>query len=248
MMSLRKGKQPRNYVEYLSQTFKITLLGAMVLTVVFTLNQLNFSQCFPIRTVRVYGIYHVNHQEVQRLLTPLVSRGFFTINVEYIRDQLLQMPWISDLYVRRVWPDQVEITIVEKKPAAKWNGKSLLSEAGELFIPKQEINQQDLPQFTGPEGQQIFMLRYFHNMNRLLWPLHVKISYLELTPFFTWKLTLNNGITMQIGHKDILTRLSHFVKVYPKIVGTHPLGVDYIDLRYSNGMAVRWKKEAIATT
>ena len=57
-------------------------------------------------------------------------------------------------------------------------------------------------------------------MNRLLTPLHAKISYLELTPYLTWKLTLDNGITLQIGHKDILTRLNHFVKVYPKIMGT----------------------------
>jgi cell division protein FtsQ len=240
-MEARKGQQPRNPFQHVSQTFKIALVGMIVLSVVFALNQLNMSRYFPIRTVRVYGVNRVNPQEVQHLLFPLVNHGFFTINVDYIRDRLQQMPWVSDLYVRRVWPDQVEITVVEKKPTARWNGESLLSEAGELFAPKQETCPANLPNFVGPPGQQIIMLRYFKDINRLLSPLHAKISYLEMTPYFTWKLTLDNGIMVQIGHKDILTRLNHFVKVYPKIVGARAADVDYIDLRYPNGMAVRWK-------
>jgi len=242
-MDIRKGKRPKRHLEFLSQFLKITLLGSIILSIVFSLNQLNLSNYFPIKIVRVYGINRASQQEVQELLSPLVHHGFFTVNVDFIRDRLLQMPWISDLYVRRVWPDQVEVTLVEKKPIARWDDKTLLSERGELFTPKNEIHFDGLPQFTGPTGQQIFMLKYFNDMNRLLIPLRAKISYLELTPFFTWKLTLDNGITMQIGHKDILTRLNHFVKVYPKIVGTRATDVDYIDLRYPNGVAVRWKEK-----
>ena len=87
----------------------------------------------------------------------------------------------------------------------------------------------------------VMMLQYFNEINRLLAPMHAKISYLEMTPYLSWKLTLNNGITLRIGHKDILTRLIHFVKVYPKIVGDKSADVDYVDLRYPNGVAVRWK-------
>jgi cell division septal protein FtsQ len=38
-----------------------------------------------------------------------------------------------------------------------------------------------------------------------------------------------------------LTRLSHFVKVYPKIIGERAAQVEYIDLRYQDGLAIRWK-------
>jgi len=224
------------------QIFKLSALGIIVLSVVLVLNNLSISGYFPIKTVRVYGLNRVDQQEVHDLLLPLVNHGFFTINVDHIRDHLLQMPWISDLYVRRVWPDQVVITLAEKNPVARWNEDSLLSEAGELFTPLQSSYPANLPRFSGPSGQQIFMLRYFSDINRLLLPLRAKISYLELTPFLTWKLTLDNGITIQIGHKHILTRLNQFVKVYPKIIGTRANDVDYIDLRYPNGVAVRFKE------
>lgn len=240
-MEARKGNSSRHPFQYLTQSFKIVILGAVVLTSLFALNQFELSDYFPIKNVRVYGVNRVDHQEVQNLLTPLVNHGFFTINVEYIRDRLLQMPWVADTFVRRTWPDQVEITVVEKNALARWNGNSLLSESGELFSPKLETYPSNLPQFVGPPGQQVLMRDYFNQINRLLVPLRAKIAYLELTPYFTWKLTLDNGITLQIGHKDILTRLGHFVKVYPKIVGKRATDVEYVDLRYPNGVAVRWK-------
>jgi cell division protein FtsQ len=247
-MEARKGKQshhPSHHpFQYLTQALKITLLGTLVLSCIFALNQIKWSSYFPIKTVRVYGVNRVDPQEVQGLLFPLVSRGFFTINVDYIRDRLLQMPWVSTLYVRRVWPDQVDITVVEKSAIARWNEESLLSGAGELFSPKRETYPMGLPDFVGPAGKQIMMLQYFNEINRLLMPLHAKMSYLELTPYFTWKLKLDNGMTIQIGHKDSLTRFDHFVKVYPKIVGGREADVDYIDLRYPNGVAVRWKETA----
>lgn len=239
-MKARKGKTPRNHLGILFQILKMTTLGAIIFSIIFALNQFNLASYFPIKTVRVYGINRVKQKEVHDVVLPLVSHGFFTVNVDFIRDQMLQSPWISDLNVRRIWPDKIEVTLMEKKPVARWSEDVLLSERGELFVPKSEYPA-GLPRFVGPEGQQIFMLQYFNNINRLLSPLRANISYLELTPFFTWKLTLNNGITMQVEHKDILTRLSHFVKVYPKIVGTRANDVDYIDLRYPNGVAVRWK-------
>jgi cell division protein FtsQ len=85
------------------------------------------------------------------------------------------------------------------------------------------------------------MAQYYAKMASVLAPLHFRITRLELTPTMTWSITLDNGMKLNVGHKDILTRLDHFVKVYSKIVGDRVAEVDYIDLRYPNGMAVRWK-------
>jgi cell division protein FtsQ len=240
-MDIRKGKQPHHPFQYMAQTLKMGFLGVLALSCFYAFNHLELSRYFPIKTVRVYGVNRVNPNDIQALLIPLVNRSFFNVNVEYIRDRLLQMPWVSDTFVKRYWPDRVEITVVEKNPIARWNDKALLSQGGELFTPTQNTYPGRLPIFMGPEGKQILMMQYYEEINRLLTPIHAKVSYLEMTPYATWKLTLDNGITLQIGHKDILTRFSHFVKVYPKIIGDRVGDVEYVDLRYSNGMAVRWK-------
>ncbi|TAK72472.1 MAG: cell division protein FtsQ/DivIB [Gammaproteobacteria bacterium] len=236
-MNHGKGKTLHSPFQY----FKMALLGTVVLSCVYAINQIKLSQYFPIKTVRVYGINRINHDEIQNLLLPLVNRGFFKVNVDYIRDRLQQLPWVSEIAVRRNWPDQVDITVIEKNPIARWNGQNLLSESGEVFIATPDLSPTHLPIFNGPEGKQVMMLQYFNQLNQVLQPIHARIAVLEMTPYFTWKLTLDNGIALQVGHKDILTRLSHFVKVYPKIVGNRAADVEYIDLRYSNGMAVRWK-------
>jgi cell division protein FtsQ len=240
-MESRKEKSPYLLFRYVIQVLKIILLCVIVLSCVFIGTQFRLSKYFPIKKVRVYGVNHINQKDVQEWLVPLVTHGFFNINVDHIRDRLLQQPWASDIFVRRNWPDQVEITIVEKNAVALWNNVTLLSEAGVLFAPEQGTYPTNLPLLVGPEGQQIVMLNYFNEINRILTPLRVKISYLELTSYLTWKLALDNGIILQIGHKDVLSRLGHFVKVYPKIVGNRAEDVYSIDLRYSNGVALRWK-------
>jgi len=57
-----------------------------------------------------------------------------------------------------------------------------------------------------------------------------------------WQMTLNNGMNLQIGEHQPLTRLQRFVTVYPKVFATSKKAAKNIDLRYPNGMAVRWGK------
>lgn len=241
-MELRRNKHKKSVLHVIVRMVKITLIGVVVLSGVYFINQVYSSPNFPINTVKVYGANHIEHEEVQNLLVPLVNKGFFNVNVEFIRERLLSLPWVADIFVKKEWPDKLEVSIEEKKPVANWNDESLLSENGEVFSPDIKTYPKQVPKFNGPTGHQMVMLKYFADINHKLAELHVKISYLELTPYFTWKLTLDNGISLQLGHKDILTRLDHFVKVYPKIVGNRAGDVESIDLRYPNGMAVHWKE------
>lgn len=227
--------------ESIAQIFKAMLIGLVAFSCVYLISHIHISRYFPIKTVRVFGVNRVDRHEVEELVVPLVDHGFFTVNVDYIRDRLLQMPWVADTFVRRAWPDMIDITVIEKNPIARWNDQSLISDMGVLFSPNQDTYPPKLPQLVGPEGKQIEVLQYFNQMGRMFAPIRVKIAYLELTPYSTWKLILDNGMNLQMGRKDILTRLNHFVKVYPKIIGDRAPNVEYIDLRYSNGMAIRWK-------
>ncbi len=56
-------------------------------------------------------------------------------------------------------------------------------------------------------------------------------------------LLLNNGTKILIGRKDSLPRLQRFVKVYPEIFKTPQAQAESIDLRYDNGLSVKWQAE-----
>jgi cell division protein FtsQ len=223
------------------KTCKYTLLLMTFLFVYLITSQVQINRYFPIKTVRVYGATRSDHQALQTLLLPYINNGFFSINVDKVRDRLLQIPWVQECSVRRVWPDQIMIGLVEREPIAKWNRQSVLSKTGDIFNPPYDSYSNHLPHLVGPIGKQLTLLQNFNQMNRMLEPIHARINYLELSPFYTWTAILDNGIKMQMGHNDILNRFEQFVKVYGKIVGSKANDVEYIDLRYSNGIAVRWK-------
>lgn len=220
---------------------KFFLLIALLAAFIFSFTKIKSSEYFPIKNVKIFGVQHLDHQEVQALVAPSVKNGFFAVDIERIKESVLQLPWVAQVVVRRTWPDAVIVAITEKTPVALWNDSSLLSSAGELFTPAAATYPTDLPKFAGPAGEQLLMAQYYVKMNAMLVPLNFKIARLELTPAMTWSITLDNGMKLNVGHKDVLTRLDHFVKVYSKIVGDRVAEVEYIDLRYPNGMAVRWK-------
>lgn len=221
----------------------LRILPVMILAIVLfqLFNKTKNSAFFPIKNVQVYGAQHVDRDEIQSLILPSLDKGFFNVDVDYIRDRLQQSSWVANIFVRRHWPDRVEVAIIEKQVIAKWNNTSLLSTSGDIFEPPKETYPKNIPEFIAPEGLQMQMLEYYRAINRILVPLHAKISYLELTPYATWKVRMNNGILLQAGNRQLLAQLNHFVKVYPKIIGTREHDVEYVDLRYSNGIAVRWK-------
>ncbi|HSW68806.1 MAG TPA: cell division protein FtsQ/DivIB [Gammaproteobacteria bacterium] len=223
------------------QGAKILLFIFLVILSIFSINKIKQTDEFPIHQVKIYGAKHLNPKEIQRLLMPLVSKGFFAVEVDQVKEQLLQAPWIANASVTRIWPDQVLVTITEHQPIARWNENNLLSSTGEIFTPDVNSYPAGLPHFIGPEGQQITMLEFYSKLNDIFHPLHLKITRLQLSPYLSWDVEFVNGMKMRLGYKDILTRVSHFVKVYSKIVGERAGDVDYIDLRYPNGLAIRWK-------
>lgn len=223
------------------KTTKMALMVLVFFSLVYWLSHFRLVNYFPIQLVRIYGVNHLDREEIQNALTPLVTNGFFNVNLDAVRDRILQTPWVEDVFVRREWPSKINVTVVEKQATARWNDNMLLSSKGNIFEPEKSTYPADIPVFHGPPGKQTLMLQFYNDINRILTPLHAKISFLEVTPYLSWKLTLDNGIKLQMGQKNMLNRLDHLVRVYPNIVGDRAGDVEYIDLRYPNGVAVRWR-------
>ncbi len=219
----------------------LTFVAVVYFISSYVINQIHFDRWFLIHDVRIAGVLHTDHSEVQELLHPLVSKGFFAIDVPQIKQRLLQLPWISEVSVKRVWPETIDIQVYEKTSLATWNDIGLISTTGEIFNPPKESYPPHLPRFLGPTGSQIQMLNYFDIISSIIEPLQFKIAEIEFSDEQGFRIAFANGIKLNLGYKDVLTRLGHFVKVYPKIIGNRASEVEYVDLRYSNGLAVRWK-------
>lgn len=196
----------------------------------------------PIQHVKVEGtVPHLNQARLQRVIDPYVKAGFVRLNVKALQQALWQDPWVSDVFVRRLWPDTVVVRLEEHQPLARWGAHQLLSTKGIVFSPPQAILPKDLPYFDAPMGTEKRVLKTYTRMKNILDPLPLKIQRLELTPRGAWTLALEDHMVIQLGRQEITHRLERFVKAYDKIIHSHHEDVKTVDLRYPNGIAVRWK-------
>lgn len=197
---------------------------------------------FPIRSVKIVGNYdHVDHQQLRQTILPFLNSGFLWVDETSLSNQLTQLPWIENATVQRVWPNRLQINIVEKTPVAYWNNDNLLSTQGDTFIPGNNYNNNNLPWLYGPPGQQNEVWTAYQTLSNILIPLKIKISSIALSQRQSWEIKLNNNMLLILGRDDAQSRLQRFVTVYNKILNGNTNQVDYIDLRYSNGIAVKWK-------
>jgi cell division protein FtsQ len=61
----------------------------------------------------------------------------------------------------------------------------------------------------------------------------------QVSPRRAWQIRLDTGLVMELGREHIESRLERFIAVYDRTIFPLQRKLDYVDLRYPNGFAVR---------
>ena len=96
-----------------------------------------------------------------------------------------------------------------------------------------------LPLLEGPEASaKEVAIQYGYFLRRLATigqvPVEVRVS-----PRRAWQVRLASGLTLKLGRERIEARLDRYIAVYDRTLGRLQRKLDYVDLRYPNGFAVR---------
>ena len=191
---------------------------------------------FAIREVHVSGdIHHTTREQVTSIADEL--RGtFFTVDLERARAGFEKLPWVRKAQLRREWPDLLEVTLEEHVPLARWRDIGVVNTHGELF---QAATDATLPVFVGPDGTSEEMTGHYVQFRDTLAAIGRAPAEVRLSSRRAWNLRLDDGRVLELGRQDVVGRLARFAAVYPRIAGQLPDQRHRIDLRYSNGFAVR---------
>ncbi len=73
---------------------------------------------FEVSKVRVSGVKRMNEQLVYERVLAQRDRPMPLVELEDVRDNLLELPWVADARVSRQLPDTLKIDIVEREPHA----------------------------------------------------------------------------------------------------------------------------------
>lgn len=179
---------------------------------------------------------------LKRDLDALVGRSYFATDLEGVKRTLEQEPWVASAAIRRVWPDQLTVDIREKQPLAYWNQQSLISRRGQVFQPSNPEAAGALPRLSGPSGRERDVLDRARAMSDRLQTEGLTLAGLELAPRGAWTLTLDKGVTVALGRTQVDKRLDRFLTVYSERLASRIRDIRRIDARYTNGVAVQWKK------
>lgn len=196
---------------------------------------------WPIRWLEVDGVFQrVSAERVRIKVSPLVTASFFTVDLHNVQAQTAQLPWVAAVTVQKRWPDTVKVRIEEYTPVAHWSGGRLISHTGRAFMVPGADEIQGLPWLQGPEGTVAKVFEHWRMFNNELFNVGLEIERIELDRRGAWFLVLGNGTQVHIGREDTLARLQRMVASWPELVKLRPMVPVDIDLRYSNGLAVRW--------
>ena len=199
----------------------------------------------PVNKIRVHGAFvNVDEAMLHRAVTGVVAGGYFNVDVERVREEVEQLAWVSEASVRRVWPDTLSVSVVEQQPVAISKEAGLINSNGDVFKPLKKVIPNSLPVFEGSKSLNKLMLSKYYEMNTLLASIERKITYLKVDDRHAIEFELDNGLKVVLGRGDSIHRLERLLRIYTKILASRVSDIEVIDLRYTNGMAIGWKKKS----
>jgi cell division protein FtsQ len=197
---------------------------------------------FALHRVVVEGsLARASPAHIETVIREELKGTFFTLSLADARASLRRVPWVKSVALRRQWPDRLVVTIVEHEPLARWNDAGLVDTEGEIF---NAVFDGELPQFVGPDGSSAEIALRYREFGAALESRSLAIEQVRLSPRGGWQLRTMGGahLAIELGRSVPGERLSRFILYYPRTVGALNRGgtrVEYVDLRYRNGFAVR---------
>ena len=101
---------------------------------------------------------------------------------------------------------------------------------------------------TSPATKIHVVVSFLCSPSRRLWPLGLDITNVELTRSEDWKLNIqasqfsaSSTFFLIIGRDNPIEKIDDFVDVFELALRSQVDLIESIDLRYPNGLAVRWK-------
>lgn len=198
----------------------------------------------PVQEVVLQGaVRHLDRQAIATDLAAHFDSRLFGLDLAQLREQLIRDPWVHDAAISRVWPAALKVSVVEEVPVARWGDKGLLNHQGDIFWPELKPEYRSLPRLSGPAHETVRIMEQFHDLNRMFAASGLRLAGLTLEPRGAWTLELNNGVRVVAGREQLIPRLRRFLTVYQLELAERAEQIEQVDIRYTNGVAVRWRPE-----
>lgn len=194
--------------------------------------------------IRAYALTHktqfTTNADIRETLAknpPL--KGYFSQDIQEVKDKLLEIPWVKDVIVRKFYPDRLSITILEYQPVAVWNNVKYLAEDGSVFfLPADRFKRTGLPLMYGPDQEGKVVLDAWGKIQTELKQRNLEAISISVDNRGSWSVILSNNIELKLGRGEWTPKIDRFMLIFPEIEVPEGQRLAYVDLRYEYGAAV----------
>ena len=224
---------------------RLIILTAAGVVMVAALQAYITLQSIPVQHITVTGeLEHTRTSLIQDMIQPALVGGFLRADLQRIRAELEELPWIYQATVQRRWPNALEIHVIEQLPIARWSDDGFLNHEGEVFQSASGDDWQTLPRLQGPAGSAKALVAGYQRIVEILAPLHLRVTQLTVDERGQVDVVLEGGMQLLLGSEDFLERMHRFVAIYRAELAGRAAEVEQVDLRYETGIAVAFTEES----
>ncbi len=200
---------------------------------------------FRVRSVAVQGTRRMDPKPIYRIALDQRTTALPLVDVEAIRERLLDYGWVKDARVSRRYPDTLVVDIVERAPAALWQDGdrlSLIDSEGHVLDKVAVTRMPDLPLLVGAGANS-----HARALDALLGKAPTIKAQLVSASWVgqrRWDLAVQTGETIALPEGDAAaaTALAKFAEK-DKSAGLLGRGITRFDLRKPGQMTVRLPRE-----
>ena len=225
--------------------FLTILIISLLLTIFFKnsdfekysklLNNFLIKNGFTINNIQILGIKNIPKETIIKIVNNENKSNILNVNLLNIYNNLRNNDWVEELYIERVLPNTIKISIIEKEAIGIWQyemSNKLITKNGEI-ISTANINKFkiDLPIIHGNDANK--------NANSILKILETNkvltknIWSLDYINNRRWNLHFKQGIIVLLPSEGVLRAWNEIIKLQ-KNYDVLNLGLTELDLRNPN--------------
>jgi len=259
---LKKPMKRRNKTSWLKKTVRKLPVLLGVVAVVYAgvlIKDIELPEVLPVSDIQVKGDLHfLDRKEIEATVKNNISGDYFTVDLNKVREILLQEPWVENVSLRRQWPASLNVFVEEQVPVAYWNDDGYINKSGVVFKPVDMDKGLNLPKLNGPEGQHNNVWKFMNVLYRETALLNYEVVRLDLDDRRAWRMVIvrsaasensaadqtaeRNYIDVKLGRFDTEKRMQRFISILPALSIEKEFvenKIKAIDMRYPNGFAVQ---------
>lgn len=247
MRLLDGGYTPPRYagLALFSAFFAATALYGMVLGghTSAVLSSITARTGFAVSDIRVSGNRETSEIDVLGQLDLSGFTSLMGLDAEKVRGDVEMLPWVRSARVRKVYPDALDINIVERDPFAIWQHGEALSVVqadGRVIAPLRNGHNAKLPLVIGsgaPEHAAAFI-----DTVAQFPALSAHASAYIFVARRRWDIRLDNGVTIKLPEKGASQALAEIVSL-DREQALLSRGVVAVDMRIPDRIGVQLAEE-----